>query len=128
VSQIGIGISSGSNVGQIGYVYNATSSAQKLQFGFAGNNGAFQVVNTSGNGNIVASVNGQFSAGVLRSSTSTGTAPLIIASTTNVANLNASSLNGATFASPGSIGSGAASTGAFTSISASGKNVLFFLI
>ncbi len=34
----------------------------------------------------------------------TGTAPLVVASTTNVINLNASSLNGATFASPGSIG------------------------
>jgi hypothetical protein len=36
-----------------------------------------------------------------------------------VANLNASSLNGATFASPGAIGSSAASTGAFTTITAS---------
>lgn len=35
----------------------------------------------------------------------TGTAPLIVASTTNVPNLNASSLNGKTFASPGPIGS-----------------------
>jgi hypothetical protein len=36
----------------------------------------------------------------------TGTAPFSVASTTNVANLNASSLNGATFGAPGSIGSG----------------------
>jgi len=53
------------------------------------------------------------------STIATGTAPLVIASTTNVANLNASSLNGATFAAPGAIGSGTASTGAFTTISAS---------
>jgi hypothetical protein len=49
-----------------------------------------------------------------------GTAPLVVTSTTNVANLNASSLNGATFASPGAIGSTAASTGAFTTLSATG--------
>jgi hypothetical protein len=42
--------------------------------------------------------------GVIHSSVSTGTAPLVISSTTNVANLNASSLNGATFAAPGAIG------------------------
>jgi hypothetical protein len=48
-----------------------------------------------------------------------GTAPFIVTSTTNVANLNASSLNGATFASPGTIGSSVASTGAFTTLSAS---------
>lgn len=38
------------------------------------------------------------------SSVATGTAPLFVTSTTNVANLNASSLNGATFAAPGIIG------------------------
>jgi hypothetical protein len=40
----------------------------------------------------------------LQSTVATGTAPLIVASTTNVANLNASSLSGATFAAPGTIG------------------------
>lgn len=53
----------------------------------------------------------------------TGTAPLVIASTTNVANLNASSLNGATFAAPGAIGSGTPSTGAFTTISGTAANI-----
>lgn len=56
----------------------------------------------------------------ITSSVTTGTAPLVIASTTNVANLNASSLSGATFASPGAIGGSSASTGAFTTISATG--------
>jgi hypothetical protein len=37
-------------------------------------------------------------------SVATGTAPFSVASTTNVANLNASSLNGATMAAPGAIG------------------------
>jgi len=57
--------------------------------------------------------------GVITSTLATGTAPFTVASTTNVANLNASSLNGATFAAPGSIGSGTAGSGAFTTLSAS---------
>ena len=40
----------------------------------------------------------------IASSLATGTAPFSIVSTTNVPNLNASSLNGATFAAPGEIG------------------------
>ena len=52
------------------------------------------------------------------STVATGTAPFTVASTTNVANLNASSLNGATFAAPGPIGSTTASTGAFTTLTA----------
>ncbi len=55
----------------------------------------------------------------VESTIATGTAPFTVASTTNVANLNASSLGGATFAAPGAIGSGTASTGAFTTLSAS---------
>ncbi|CAB4154500.1 hypothetical protein UFOVP647_6 [uncultured Caudovirales phage] len=55
----------------------------------------------------------------ITSTIATGTAPFTVASTTNVANLNASSLGGATFASPGAIGSTTASTGAFTTLSAS---------
>lgn len=58
--------------------------------------------------------------GQLTSTVATGTSPLVVASTTNVANLNASSLSGATFAAPGPIGSGTASTGAFTTLSATG--------
>lgn len=42
--------------------------------------------------------------GSLTSTVATGTAPLVVSSTTNVPNLNASSLNGATFAAPGAIG------------------------
>jgi hypothetical protein len=66
----------------------------------------------TGTGNNVLSNNPTFNA-------TTGTAPFIVNSTTNVANLNASSLNGATFASPGAIGSTAASSGAFTTVTAS---------
>lgn len=49
------------------------------------------------------------SATQLTSTIAIGTAPLVVTSTTNVANLNASSLNGATFAAPGAIGGGTAS-------------------
>lgn len=50
------------------------------------------------------------------STIATGTAPLVVSSTTNVPNLNASSLSGATFAAPGPIGSGTPSTGAFSTL------------
>jgi hypothetical protein len=58
--------------------------------------------------------------GQITSTVTTGTAPFVVASTTNVANLNASTLSGATFASPGSIGSTTPGSGAFTTLSASG--------
>jgi hypothetical protein len=51
----------------------------------------------------------------------TGTAPFAVSSTTNVANLNASSLSGATFAAPGAIGGGTPSTGSFTTLAATGQ-------
>ena len=60
----------------------------------------------------------------VQSTITTGTAPLTVASTTNVANLNASSLSGATFAAPGAIGSTTASSGAFTTLSATGVTTL----
>lgn len=56
----------------------------------------------------------------ITSTLATGTAPLVVASTTNVANLNASSLNGATFAAPGPIGGGTPDAGTFTSITTPG--------
>jgi hypothetical protein len=57
--------------------------------------------------------------GQITSTETTGTAPFVVASTTNVANLNASSLGGATFASPGPIGSNTPSSVAATTLSAS---------
>lgn len=73
---------------------------------------AYQVFDDTGNSFFGAlSTNGQ-----LISTLATGTAPLVIASTTNVANLNASSLSGATFATPGAIGGTTPSTGKFTTV------------
>ena len=57
---------------------------------------------------------GNISANRFVSTQATGTAPFTVASTTNVANLNASSLNGATFAAPGAIGGTTKSTAVFT--------------
>lgn len=54
----------------------------------------------------------------VESTIGTGTAPFIVASTTNVANLNASSLSGATFAAPGAIGGGTPAAGTFTDLTA----------
>lgn len=58
---------------------------------------------------------GSFS-GQITSTVSTGTAPFIVASTTNVGNLNSSFLNGNTFASPGAIGGTTPGAGTFTTL------------
>lgn len=55
------------------------------------------------------------------STVATGTAPLSVASTTQVANLNSSQLIGGTWAVPGAIGATTPGSGAFTTISASGQ-------
>ena len=55
----------------------------------------------------------------LISNIATGTAPLAVTSTTVVPNLNVALLNGTTWTAPGAIGSTTASTGAFTTLTAS---------
>lgn len=55
--------------------------------------------------------------GQVTSTVVTGTAPLVIASTTKVANLNVDKLDDQDWASPGAIGSNTPSTGVFTSLS-----------
>jgi|SRR6195256_3952111 len=62
--------------------------------------------------------------GQYTSTLATGTPPLVVSSTTNVPNLNASTLSGKTHADPGPIGSGTPSTGAFTTFSATGLATL----
>lgn len=66
---------------------------------------------------------GALSSTQLVSTVAIGTAPFAVTSTTNVANLNASSLSGATFAAPGAIGGGTPASGAFTTLSATGDIV-----
>lgn len=58
--------------------------------------------------------------GQITSTVTTGTAPFVVASTTNVANLNASLLAGGTWASPGAIGSTTPAAGTFTALTATG--------
>ncbi|CAN5306326.1 hypothetical protein BH10PAT1_BH10PAT1_2890 [soil metagenome] len=72
----------------------------------------------------VGTLTGLTVSGQITSTATTGTAPFVIASTTNVANLNASFLNGATFAAPGAIGSGTPSTASFTTLSSAGTTNL----
>lgn len=76
---------------------------------------------TPASGGIVSMSSGASVTGQITSTLATGTAPFVVASTTNVVNLNASSLNGATFASPGAIGATTPSTitatsGTFTGV------------
>lgn len=70
---------------------------------------------TFGSGGATLS-SGNYIAARFQSSVATGTAPFIVTSTTNVPNLNASSLNGATFAAPGAIGGTTPNTGRFTTL------------
>ena len=58
-------------------------------------------------------------AGQINSTLATGTAPLVIASTTQVANLNVSLLQGNTWAAPGPIGATTQSSAQFTTVAAS---------
>jgi hypothetical protein len=57
--------------------------------------------------------------GAITSTLVTGTAPLVVASTTKVANLNVDQLDGADWASPAAIGSTTPAGGAFTTLAAS---------
>lgn len=61
---------------------------------------------------------GNLTAPFFTSSVTTGTAPFVVTSTTQVANLNASMLVGNTWAIPAAIGATTPNTGAFTSITA----------
>jgi hypothetical protein len=83
---------------------------------------AASTINNTSIGATTAST-GRFT--TVTSTIATGTAPFTVASTTNVANLNASSLNGATFASPGAIGGTTAAAGSFTSLTATSRDGVF---
>lgn len=88
------------------YINNVSSG----DIDIAGGDGTIYVSNVSSDTTITSTL-------------ATGTAPLVVASTTNVANLNASSLSGATFASPGIIGSGTPSSATFTETIVNGINI-----
>lgn len=104
------------------------SADAQIPFGSAVGAGVSSIVaganiTTSGSPNVTVNVAAALSglttiglSGQLTSTLATGTAPFVVASTTNVVNLNASSLGGATFAAPGVIGGGTASSAAFTTV------------
>ena len=87
---------------------------------FTGASGSF----TSGSFTSGCSFTTISASGQITSTVATGTAPFVIASTTNVPNLNASSLNGTTFASPGTIGGTTPAAGNFTSVTTTGDNFM----
>lgn len=87
-------------------VIGTTSLAFNLISVVIGNAGVFTTISASGQ---------------ITSSLATGTAPLVIASTTKVANLNVDLLDGTDWSAPGPIGGGTPSTGAFTTLSATGN-------
>jgi hypothetical protein len=57
----------------------------------------------------------------ITSTVADGIAPLIVASSTRVVNLNATFLNGGTFAAPAAIGSGTPNSGAFSTFGCNGR-------
>lgn len=80
-----------------------------------------QVLNTSILGVATGTslvTTGDITGNRLFSTVSIGTPPFSVISTTNVPNLNASFLNGATFSSPGAIGNTTPNSGAFTNLTA----------
>jgi hypothetical protein len=82
--------------------------------------GSFSSLTVSGASTLAAvSASGQ-----ITSTVSDGTAPLVVTSTTKVANLNADKVDGADWAAPAAIGSGTPAAGSFTTLGASGASAL----
>src|SRR5258708_400236 len=85
-------------------IIGTTSLTLNLVSVVVGNAGSFTTLTASGQ---------------ITSSLVTGTAPLVIASTTKVANLNADLLDGTDWRAPGAIGANTPAPGSFTSLTAS---------
>lgn len=110
-------ISSAANGGKTTFI--STNSASPgtwttlLEVPYAGVGGwTLNGLNLGGNGALTATR--------MTSNIATGTAPITCTSTTVCPNLNAALLNGATFASPGTIGGTTAGAANFTSVNVSG--------
>lgn len=93
------------------FVYNGTN-ATAVGPCVIGNGPALDTGTINISGNTVAS--GTSTASQFISTIATGTPPLVVSSTSQVANLNASQLEGKTWEAPGTIGSTTPSTGVFT--------------
>jgi len=101
---------------------NGTTGAVSVAGAFSAGSFSTASINNTPIGNTTPST-GAFTTlsatGQITSTLASGTAPFVVASTTQVANLNSSYLGGATFASPGPIGGTVPSSGAFTSLTLS---------
>ncbi len=98
----------------IGFYADTTGAAEKLAMVVGGQTGP---IYTRSGTDVNAAISGALSVTKQITSTlATGTAPLVIASTTVVANLNVSALLGSTWASPAAIGTGTPAAGTFTNI------------
>jgi hypothetical protein len=111
---LSLAMGSGSSAGTTNYGLRITGDG-----GAASTNWAIHSSSTN-----ASLLTGNLSVSQLTSTIATGTAPLVVASTTNVANLNASSLNGATFAAPGAIGGTTPNVVAATYVEPSVSNAL----
>lgn len=119
-----------------GLTFNTGTNVLTATGGFVGALTGNVVGNVTGN--VTGNINGTVGAitpttsafttisasGQITSTVSTGTAPLVIASTTVIANLNSSLLLGNTWAIPGTIGSTTPNSGVFTTLSSTGTTVL----
>jgi hypothetical protein len=97
-------------------VINSTTQATSSSAGSFVTLGGIGIAKNAFIGGNLAAI-GTTTGSQLISTITSGTAPLVITSTSVVSNLNANYLNGATFSSPGIIGNTTPSTGAFTSVS-----------
>ncbi len=101
----------------LGYAYNTSTFAIGTIQGIDSNFTA-PALQLGANGNLT--ITGSVTGTQLVSNIATGTAPLLITSTTVVPNLNVSQLLGSTWAAPGAIGSTTPNTGAFTTLTTTG--------
>lgn len=88
------------------------------------NDDEVEITGGSITGVTITSASGSFTnisySGQLTSTVATGTAPMVVASTTKVANLNVDLLDGGDWASPGTIGSTTPNSGKFTALTTDG--------
>jgi len=113
----------GTTLGSLTLAGASSTSGTLTLNGYTSGSCALTVISTGGTldvcgTNATIASTGAFSGTTFTSTVSTGTAPFTVTSTTQVANLSAASLGGATFAAPGAIGGTTPSTAAFTTITA----------
>lgn len=106
----------------IGYTVNGVSIGTMTSTGLNGM--AVGLTTPSTGGFTTVSASSTITGTQLISTVAIGTAPFTVTSTTNVANLNASSLQGNTFAAPGTIGSGTPGNASFVAATLSGTLTL----